>query len=68
MKTIQKEPFAPNLSFTEIVMRHYMMMGMGILAGVLHAPLLMLLAFPFFFTGILGWCPVYEALGINHHK
>ena len=68
MKTMNKEPFAPNLSITEIFLRHYMLMFVGIAAGIFKTPAIILLALPFFITAMTGWCPLYQILGINHHK
>jgi hypothetical protein len=27
-----------------------------------------LLGLPFFWSAILGWCPIFYILGINHHN
>ena len=61
-----------NLSFTEIIGRHFLGMFFAILGGFLghyvspifyilvgFAPVLIL-------TAILGWCPLYGLLRINH--
>jgi len=55
-----------NLSYTEVLFRYLLMAAMVILGGVTHSLPLMLLGLPFFLTGILGWCPIYSMLGINH--
>ena len=55
-----------NLSFNEVIGRYVLMAGIVILGGVLVKPWLMVLGVPFFLTGLLGWCPIYTALGINH--
>lgn len=68
MKTVNREPFAPNLAITEILFRHFMLMAIGILAGILNVPALIFLGLPFFMTAMAGWCPIYQYLGINHHK
>ncbi len=58
-----------NLSYPEVLFRYFLMAVMVILGGVLHSMPMMLLGLPFFLTGILGWCPIYTLLGINHaHK
>jgi hypothetical protein len=61
-----------NLSFVEIVGRHILGLFLAILGGFLgyyvspfflvivaFAPVMML-------TAILGWCPIYQLLKINH--
>jgi len=68
MKTVDKTPFGPNLSITEIFVRHYILMIVGIAVGVLKMPALILLGLPFFMTAMTGWCPIYELLGINNHN
>jgi len=68
MNAIKTDWLAYNLSITEIIVRFYIVLGLGILLGVLNAPWMVFLAMLVFLTGILGWCPVYAALGINHHK
>ncbi len=56
-----------NLSFLDIAIRYFLLMILGIIGGLLAAPLLMvLLVLPVFLTAILGWCPVYQLLGIDH--
>ena len=37
-----------------------------ILGGILHSIPVMLLGIPFFLAAILGWCPVFQILGIDH--
>jgi hypothetical protein len=55
-----------NLSFYDVVGRYAIMMVVVILGGILHSLPVMLLALPFFATALLGWCPLYKMLGINH--
>ncbi len=55
-----------NLSFNEVIGRYVIMAAIVILAGVMVKPMLMLIGIPFFLTGLLGWCPLYTMLGINH--
>ncbi len=55
-----------NLSYKDVLFRYFLMAAMVITGGVLHALPVMLMGLPFFLTGILGWCPVYTVLGINH--
>lgn len=58
-----------NLSYKEVLLRYALMAAMVIFGGIMHSLPLMLLGLPFFLTGILGWCPIYTMLGINHaHK
>ncbi len=57
-----------NLNFTDIIIRYAIMMFIGILGGALHSIPLMVLSFPFFLSGILGWCPVFYVLNITHVK
>jgi len=45
-----------------------MLMFVGIAAGIFKTPAIILLALPFFITAMTGWCPLYQILGINHHK
>ncbi|MDX2002343.1 MAG: DUF2892 domain-containing protein [Chitinophagales bacterium] len=56
----------PNLNLYEIIGRYMLMMVLVITGGLLHSLPLMLLGLPFFVTGLLGWCPLYTAVGINH--
>ncbi len=64
--------FEYNLSFPEIFLRHFLGMMIAILSGILtyyvspfflaltiFSPILIL-------TGILGWCPIYSLMHINH--
>lgn len=55
-----------NLSYTEVLVRYALMAAMVIIGGLLHSLPIMLIGLPFFLTGILGWCPIYTMLGINH--
>ena len=55
-----------NLSLNEIIGRYFAMLLLVIIGGVMHSLLFMLIGMPFFITGLLGWCPVYQVLHINH--
>ena len=55
-----------NLSFYEVIGRYALMMLIVIIGGIMHSLPIMILAIPFFTTGLLGWCPLYQILGINH--
>lgn len=57
-----------NLNFIDVIVRYAFLMLFGIVGGVLHSLPLMLVGLLFFFSAILGWCPIYQALGINNHK
>jgi len=63
-----------NLSISEIIARHFVGLFAGVVGGFLGhyvspvfyvfvplAPILIL-------TAILGWCPIYSLLGVNHLK
>jgi hypothetical protein len=60
--------FEPNLSVKESVFRYVLMMIFPILGGLLGSIPLMILGIPFFLTGMLGYCPIYDAMGIDHSK
>jgi hypothetical protein len=61
-----------NLSVTDIISRHFAGMFIGIIGGFLGyyvAPVfyvLLPIAPILILTAILGWCPIYALLGINH--
>ena len=55
-----------NLSFNEVIGRYALMMTIVIIGGFTGHISVMLLGIPFFLTGLLGWCPIYTVLGINH--
>ena len=66
--------FDNNLNITEIVSRHFLGLFFGILGGFLGhyvAPAfyaLAALAPVLILTAILGWCPLYALMGVNHAK
>jgi hypothetical protein len=66
--------FENNLSMVEIIVRHFLGLIVGVAGGFLGhyvasifyvlvplAPILIV-------TAILGWCPIYAIMGINHAK
>jgi hypothetical protein len=61
-----------NLSFPEIISRHLLGMFIGIIGGFLSyyvSPIFIVVAAispVLILTAILGWCPIYQFLGINH--
>ena len=55
-----------NMNFLDISIRYTAMMLIVILGGILHSIPVMLLGIPFFLAAILGWCPVFQILGIDH--
>jgi Protein of unknown function (DUF2892) len=61
-----------NLSVGEIISRHLLGMFIGIIGGFLSyyvSPVFLIVAAIsplLILTAILGWCPVYQSLGINH--
>ncbi len=57
-----------NMNFVDIVIRYTILMIIVIIGGLFNSIALMLLGLPFFFAAISGWCPLFAALGINHHK
>jgi hypothetical protein len=59
--------FHVNMNFKDIAARYGMVMLVGIVGGVLQSIPIMALAIPLFLTAILGWCPIYQALGIDHN-
>lgn len=58
---------AHNMNIIDVVLRYAALMIIVIIGGVFNSIPLMLLGMPFFFAAILGWCPIFAALGINHH-
>ena len=63
---IAMKGFEPNLSFYEIGGRYFMLMLLGILVGATQLVFLVPLLIIIFITAISGWCPIYQAMGINH--
>lgn len=64
-----KVPFLSyNMNMFDVVMRYAMLMIIVIVGGALHSIPIMLLGLPFFWSAILGWCPIFYILGINHHN
>ena len=57
-----------NMNMFDIIIRYAILMVIVIAGGLLHSIPLMLLGLPFFWSAILGWCPVFYVLGINHHN
>ncbi|MCP4439518.1 MAG: DUF2892 domain-containing protein [Aureispira sp.] len=57
-----------NMNFFDIILRYAALMIIVIIGGALGSLPVMLLGMPFFFAAILGWCPIFAALGINNHK
>ena len=57
--------FNPNLSISEILIRYALLIGVGIVAGALHAYWLAPVAIGVFLTAILGWCPLKAFMGKN---
>jgi hypothetical protein len=57
-----------NMNMFDVIMRYAILMVIVIVGGALHSIPLMLLGLPFFWSAILGWCPVFYVLGINHHN
>jgi len=55
-----------NMNFFDIALRYTAMMIIVIIGGILHSIPVMLLGVPFFLSGILGWCPTFQMLGIDH--
>ena len=58
-----------NLSVKDVVFRYLLMMAVVIIGGVLGKLWIMIIGLVFFLTALLGWCPIFQVLGINHaHK
>ncbi len=66
--------FETNLSMLENIYRFFAGMLIAIIGGFLGfyvAPIFYVfvpIAPILFITAILGWCPIYEIMGINHAK
>ncbi len=60
--------FQHNLSFADIGVRYMIMMVFMILAGALQMMGFLIIGVIFFLTAILGWCPIYDMLGISTRK
>jgi Protein of unknown function (DUF2892) len=64
--------FEGNLDMKEIIIRHFLGLFLGIAGGFLGhyvSPVFyVLVAFSpiMILTAILGWCPIYSLMGINH--
>ena len=56
-----------NMNMFDVIIRYAMLMIIVIVGGALGSIPLMLLGLPFFWSAIMGWCPVYWMMGINHH-
>lgn len=57
----------PNMNFVDILVRYGLLMITVITGGLLQSLPLMLLGLVFFFAAVLGWCPIFHVLGINHN-
>jgi hypothetical protein len=61
-----------NLSITDIISRHFAGLLIAIIGGFLGhyvSPIfyVLVIASPILIvTAILGWCPIYTLLGVNH--
>jgi len=56
-----------NMAMTDVILRYAILMVIVITGGLLHSIPVMLLGLPFFWSAILGWCPIFWLLGINKH-
>ena len=56
-----------NMNMFDTIIRYAFLMIIVIIGGALGSIPVMLLGMPFFFAGILGWCPIFHVLGIDHH-
>lgn len=56
-----------NMNMFDAIIRYALLMITVIIGGALGSLPLMLLGMPFFFSAILGWCPIYHVLGIDRH-
>jgi hypothetical protein len=56
----------PNLNMREAIMRYVAMVALVIVGGLLHNVWIMAAGVPIFLFGLLGWCPIHAALGIDH--
>lgn len=59
--------FHVNMNFADIGVRYGLIMVVGIVGGILQSVPIMALAIPLFLTAILGYCPLYTLLGIDHN-
>lgn len=57
-----------NMNIFDVVIRYAILMVIVIVGGALHSIPFMLLGLPFFWSAILGWCPLFYILGVNHHN
>lgn len=57
-----------NMSFTDIMLRYTGLMICGILFGLTLNYLFVILAVGFFISAMMGWCPVFHLMGIDHFK
>jgi len=64
----KKEAFENNMNMVDVVARYVILMVFMILGVLLQIKLFWIIGVYFFLTGILGWDPVYEMLGINTKK
>jgi len=56
-----------NMNMIDVILRYSVLMLFVILGGVLGSIPVMLIGLPFFWSAILGFCPIYWVLGINRH-
>lgn len=56
-----------NMNFFDVILRYSILMILVIIGGAIQSVPFMLLGLPFFWSAILGWCPLFHFLGINHH-
>lgn len=61
----KKEAFENNMNMVDVVARYVILMIFMILGVILQIKIFWVIGVYFFLTGILGWDPVYELLGIN---
>jgi hypothetical protein len=67
-KKIKRPAFLQyNMNMVDIIFRYALLMVIVIIGGALQSIPIMLLGLPFFWSAILGWCPIFYLLGINHH-
>jgi hypothetical protein len=67
-KKIKRPAFLQyNMNMVDIIFRYALLMVIVIIGGALQSIPIMLLGLPFFWSAILGWCPIFYILGINHH-
>ncbi len=58
----------PNLSMNEAIVRYAIMAVLVIIGGVFQNIYIMALGIPIFLTGLMGTCPIYYMLGIDHSE